>query len=34
MARNEKRIEKALKMIPEIRDEFWSDAKVVGESET
>jgi succinate dehydrogenase / fumarate reductase flavoprotein subunit len=33
MGRNEKGLKKALKLIPEIREEFWSDAKVVGESD-
>jgi succinate dehydrogenase / fumarate reductase, flavoprotein subunit len=33
MGRNEKGLKKALKLIPEIRKEFWSDAKVVGESD-
>jgi succinate dehydrogenase / fumarate reductase, flavoprotein subunit len=31
MGRNEKGLNKALKLIPEIRKEFWNDAKVVGE---
>ena len=31
MGRNEKGLKNALKLIPEIRKEFWSDAKVVGE---
>lgn len=31
MERNEKGLKKALKLISEIREEFWSDAKVVGE---
>ena len=30
MGRNEKGLKKALKLIPEIREEFWNDAKVVG----
>ena len=29
MGRNEKGLKKALKLIPEIREEFWNDAKVV-----
>ena len=33
MGRSEKGLKKALKLIPEIREEFWSDAKVVGESD-
>ena len=33
MGRNEKGLKKALKLIPEIRKEFWSDAKVVGETD-
>ncbi len=33
MERNEKGLKKALKLIPEIRKEFWSDAKVVGETD-
>ncbi len=32
MGRNETGLKKALKLIPEIREEFWKDAKVVGES--
>jgi succinate dehydrogenase / fumarate reductase flavoprotein subunit len=32
MGRNAKGLKKALKLIPEIREEFWNDAKVVGES--
>jgi len=33
MGRNEKGLMKALKLIPEIREEFWSDAKIVGGSD-
>lgn len=33
MGRNEKGLKKALKLIPEIREEFWNDVKVVGESD-
>jgi succinate dehydrogenase / fumarate reductase flavoprotein subunit len=33
MGRNEKGLKKALKLIPEIRKEFWSDAKVIGETD-
>jgi len=33
MGRNEKGLKKALKLIPEIRKEFWNDAKVVGDSD-
>jgi succinate dehydrogenase / fumarate reductase flavoprotein subunit len=33
MGRNEKGLKKALKLIPEIREEFWSDAKVIGETD-
>jgi succinate dehydrogenase / fumarate reductase flavoprotein subunit len=33
MGRNEKGLKKALKLIPEIRKEFWNDAKVIGESD-
>jgi succinate dehydrogenase / fumarate reductase flavoprotein subunit len=32
MGRNEKGLKKALKLISEIRKEFWNDAKVVGDS--
>ncbi len=32
MSRNEIGLKKALKLIPEIREEFWKEAKVVGES--
>jgi succinate dehydrogenase / fumarate reductase, flavoprotein subunit len=31
MGRNEQGLKKALKLIPEIREEFWKDAKVVGD---
>ena len=34
MGRNEKGLNKALKLIPEIREEFWSDAKIVGDYDT
>ncbi len=34
MARNEQGLKEALEKIPEIRDEFWNNAKVVGEGET
>jgi succinate dehydrogenase / fumarate reductase flavoprotein subunit len=30
MGRNKKRLQKALKLIPQIRDEFWKDVKVTG----
>ena len=33
MGRNEKGLKKAMKLIPEIREEFWRDAKVVGETD-
>jgi succinate dehydrogenase / fumarate reductase flavoprotein subunit len=33
MGRNEKGTKKALKLIPEIREEFWNDAKIFGESD-
>ncbi|MCX6122066.1 MAG: fumarate reductase/succinate dehydrogenase flavoprotein subunit [Ignavibacteriales bacterium] len=33
MGRSEKGLKKALKLIPEIRDEFWHDAKVIGETD-
>jgi succinate dehydrogenase / fumarate reductase, flavoprotein subunit len=32
MGRNEKGLKKALNLIPDIKKEFWSDAKVVGDS--
>jgi succinate dehydrogenase / fumarate reductase, flavoprotein subunit len=32
MGRNEKGLKTALKLIPEIKKEFWSDAKVIGDS--
>jgi succinate dehydrogenase / fumarate reductase flavoprotein subunit len=32
MARNEEGLTKALKEIPELREEFWSDVRVLGES--
>ncbi len=32
MGRNKKGLKTALKLIPEIREEFWNDAKVVGET--
>lgn len=32
MGRNEKGLKQALKLIPQIREEFWKDAKVIGES--
>jgi succinate dehydrogenase / fumarate reductase, flavoprotein subunit len=34
MERNENGLKKALKLIPEIRKEFWKDAKIVGDSDT
>ena len=34
MGRNKKGLNKALKLIPEIREEFWSDAKIVGDYDT
>jgi succinate dehydrogenase / fumarate reductase flavoprotein subunit len=33
MARNEKSLKEALKMIPALRDEFWKNVNVTGESE-
>jgi succinate dehydrogenase / fumarate reductase, flavoprotein subunit len=33
MGRNEKGLKEALMRIPEIREEFWNDAKVVGETD-
>ena len=33
MGRSEKGLKKALKLIPEIREEFWNDAKVIGETD-
>jgi succinate dehydrogenase / fumarate reductase flavoprotein subunit len=33
MGRSEKGLKKALKRIPEIREEFWNDAKVIGETD-
>jgi succinate dehydrogenase / fumarate reductase flavoprotein subunit len=33
MARTKSGLKKALKLIPEIREEFWHDAKVIGEAE-
>ena len=33
MGRNKSGLNKALKLIPQIREEFWKDAKVVGEAE-
>ena len=33
MGRSEKGLKSALKLIPEIREEFWSDAKVFGETD-
>lgn len=33
MARSKSGLKKALKLIPEIREEFWHDAKVVGSAE-
>ena len=34
MGRTETGLKKALKLIPEVREEFWKDAKVVGESDS
>ena len=34
MARNESGLKKALEMIPALREEFWQDAKVVGNGES
>jgi succinate dehydrogenase / fumarate reductase, flavoprotein subunit len=34
MARNEAGLKKALEMIPALREEFWQDAKVVGDGES
>ena len=34
MARNESGLKKALEMIPALREEFWQDAKVVGDGES
>jgi succinate dehydrogenase / fumarate reductase flavoprotein subunit len=33
MARNEKGLEKALQEIPELREEFWRDVRVLGQNE-
>ncbi len=33
MARNEKGLRKALELIPQLRDEFWKDVKVMGQNE-
>ena len=33
MGRNKKGLKKALKLIPKIREEFWNEAKVVGDSD-
>ena len=33
MGRSEKGLKKALKLIPEIQKEFWSDAKIIGETD-
>ena len=33
MGRSEKGLKKALKLIPEIRREFWNDAKVIGKTD-
>lgn len=33
MERNEKGLKKALKLIPEIKKEFWTDANVIGDSD-
>jgi succinate dehydrogenase / fumarate reductase flavoprotein subunit len=33
MGRSEKGLKKALKLISEIREEFWNDAKVIGETD-
>ena len=33
MGRSKKGLKKALKLIPEIRKEFWSDVKIVGETD-
>ena len=33
MGRNKEGLKKALKLIPEISEEFWNDAKVVGEAD-
>jgi succinate dehydrogenase / fumarate reductase flavoprotein subunit len=34
MARNEAGLKKALELIPRLREEFWSNAKVVGDGES
>jgi len=34
MVRNESGLKKALQMIPELRQEFWEDVRVLGENET
>jgi succinate dehydrogenase / fumarate reductase flavoprotein subunit len=34
MARNEAGLKKALELIPALREEFWQDAKVVGDGES
>jgi succinate dehydrogenase / fumarate reductase flavoprotein subunit len=33
MGRNEKGLKEALKLIPQIREEFWNDAKVIGDTD-
>ena len=33
MGRNEKGLKEALKLIPDIREEFWHDAKIFGETD-
>jgi succinate dehydrogenase / fumarate reductase flavoprotein subunit len=34
MARNREGLEKALALIPELRAQFWADARILGERET
>lgn len=34
MARNKEGLEKALRLIPEIREEFWNDTKIIGTADT
>jgi succinate dehydrogenase / fumarate reductase flavoprotein subunit len=34
MARSERSLNKALKRIPALREEFWQDAKILGENES
>ena len=34
MARSEESLKKALELIPQVREEFWKDLKIVGEENT